>query len=173
MKCKPVSIADVVAGQFYLKVGVAMDGQMWAEMLVFYGQPIKDDIGWWIRTEKKKPVRRHFDVLTSKIFSGFHSVSDYGLDLNSRYNHYRVFKFTEDNRRILDGLVSKQDLVAYLTLIGVEDPIEAIIKDQERAREWDALDQKMDEMLDGFDPWMEDDFGRDQEEAYEHQFGLY
>src|SRR6185437_13616806 len=124
MKCKPLAMKDLVGGQTYIELEVAANGHMWLYTFVFCGQPTKNRIGWQIRTKQNREWQNPFykDEFAA----------DAGLEPTCRYSHHRTFKFNSKNKAMLDDLVARQDLIAYLTLIGVGVPYETAIRDHER-----------------------------------------
>jgi hypothetical protein len=140
---------DLVGGQTYIECSVAMNGSMWLETFVVCGQPKKGPIGWQIRTSQYRSWKNPF---FTDVFA-----ADAGLDPDRRYNHHRTFKFNTKNKAMLDDLVKRQDLVAYLTLIGVENPAKTIERDQERWAFHQELDRELDSMMDD-GPYDWDDF---------------
>ena len=149
MRCKPITMADIVGGHTYIAIGISMDGSMGISYPTFYGRPIKDRGSWWIRFKKKQQ--------SSTILEGYRSVADCGLNPTERYNGHRVFKYNSKNHQILAKLVEQQDLTSYFTLIkGTEEE-----SFQLQHQGWNFLfDSMMSAYPDEFDPldsWRQDD----------------
>lgn len=117
---KPLKLSDIKGGKPYICFCVATDNRLSLGVLTFYGVARKHtrQIGdWWIRSEKGP---KGFPQNCPPI-DGYESVHSLGLELGIDDNQHRVFDFNTDNMRILNDLVHRQDILAYLDLIGVSD----------------------------------------------------
>lgn len=137
---KPLALSDVVGGQFYINVKVSLRGEMMIEYLVFCGKPFKSEFMKSIRLIRAK---------SSHGFTYEPSTKDLGLE-PTKHNEHRVFRFTEQNRRILKKLVEGQNIKGYLDLIGASNDTETIIcqytRQAEEDQDWDWDDlEELDE----------------------------
>lgn len=133
MRCKPINVNEIVGGQVYIWVSVATSGRMDICYPIFCGQPRKCEVdGLVITRTLRTPWGR--DAF----------ISDMGLDPVNRYNYHRVFRFNLKNCEILRGLVTRQDLRGYLSLIGIdpESAMQQLQREYEEWREWDARWEK-------------------------------
>lgn len=147
LKCKPLTLANIVSGQTYIAVCVAADGFMSVDYPTFLGRPIKHSGTWWIRHEKRsRPISK-----LGMCCNGFGSVTDYGLDPKEKLNHHRVFRYNMRNRQILVDMVERQDLVAYLTLIGDKNPCGTIKRDKSHWQWYEMIDLAIDDCHEDWD----------------------
>lgn len=125
MRCKPITIKEVIGGQRYIRVGVTMDGQLWITSLVFCGRPFNkkwktiNGSSAWIQVKKKTSNWTYLSDIGEKSCV---SVEDCGLDPKRRLTRGRTFRFNGRNQAILEDLVAQQDIAGYLKLIGIQDP---------------------------------------------------
>lgn len=113
-KCKPITPGQIIGGQLGLSVEVYPEGKMYLDVVTFCGRPRKINSVWHV----------NLDIYTSsdieRQFRENGMVGGPGDD--------RLFKYTAANRETLGKLVHEQDLVGYLTLIGIENPKAAAVE---------------------------------------------
>jgi hypothetical protein len=145
MKTKPITDPkDIKAGTFYIYVSVAMGGTLSLSVMKLTGRPFAH---YW---RKPSSVKSSLKIKSTHYWDdSVHKTSDFLSTLGIKDDFpaimwHRTFPFNETNKRILSGLVEKQDLRAYLDLVGIkisEDTLqEKLAMEKEMLESWDEME---------------------------------
>ena len=112
---RPVSKEELIGGQWYINVLVAIGGKMYLDTFVVCGRAWKEKIDQRSQWRMK--------VVGGWSAGGAIFLSDCGVVLDSPYpdNYHRTFRYTAQNMQVLEGLVQRQDLEGYLSMIGIKN----------------------------------------------------
>jgi hypothetical protein len=158
-KCKPITPGQIIGGQLGVSVEVYPGGKMYLDVVTFCGRPRTINSVWHVDLDI------HASSDTEREFRENGMVGGPDDD--------RLFKYTAVNRETLGKLVNEQDLVGYLTLIGIQDPKAAAAEygvgedeylddcDDSRNDDWyddeDFEGDLLDDDLDSEDDWDEEE----------------
>lgn len=118
-RCTPVHIEDLVGGQLYIRVLVPVHLQLYIGYFVPHGRPWREAGDWFYR---KGSTLEQGKRCVDRNKTGWAALD--GLDSESRmYRAYftRSFRFTARNDALLKGMVDRNNLAAYLALIGYQN----------------------------------------------------
>jgi hypothetical protein len=116
-KHKPVTLAEIVAGQPYIHVIVDIQGGLQLETVIFCGRPKKIR---YARDEVLQLFWGEWSVFVQSKFE-FQDIMrlghELGLEPSKCYNYHRIFRLNAESQRQLSKIVAEQDLLAYISLI--------------------------------------------------------